>query len=56
MTGVQTCALPISNKQIEVYKGKAPYIEGTTTSNRLINLPDLDNQPIITIADRKSVV
>ena len=44
---VSGCA---ANKQIEVYKGKAPYIEGTTTSNRLINLPDLDNQPIITIA------
>ena len=39
-----------SNKQIEVYKGKAPYVEGTTTSDRLFNLPDLDNQPIITIA------
>ena len=30
-----------SNKQIEVYKGKAPYVEGTTTSDRLFNLPDL---------------
>ena len=39
-----------ANKQIEVYKGKAPYVEGTTTSARLFNLPDLDNQPIITIA------
>ena len=44
---VSGCA---ANKQIEVYKGKAPYIEGTTTSDRLVNLPDLDNQPIITIA------
>ena len=39
-----------ANKEIEVYKGKAPYIEGTTTSVRLQNIPDLDNQPIITIA------
>ncbi|MBF73316.1 hypothetical protein CMK20_03910, partial [Candidatus Poribacteria bacterium] len=39
-----------SNKDIEIYKGKAPYIEGSTTSERLENLPDLDNQPIITIA------
>ena len=39
-----------SNKDIEIYKGKAPYIEGSTTSERLKNLPDLDNQPIITIA------
>ena len=39
-----------ANKQVEVYKGKAPYVEGTTTSVRLANLPDLDNQPIITIA------
>ena len=44
---VSGCA---TNKQIEVYKGKAPYVEGTTTSDRLVNLPDLDNQPIITIA------
>ena len=44
---VSGCA---ANKQIEVYKGKAPYVEGTTTSDRLVNLPDLDNQPIITIA------
>ena len=39
-----------TNKEYEIYKGKAPYVEGTTTSDRLINLPDLDNQPIITIA------
>ena len=34
----------------EIHKGKAPYIEGTSTKNRLIALPDLDNQPKITIA------
>ena len=34
----------------EIYKGKAPYIEGTSTKDRLIALPDLDNQPKITIA------
>ena len=39
-----------ANKEIEVYKGKAPYIEGSTTSDRLLNIPDLDNQPKITIA------
>ena len=39
-----------ANKEIATYKGKAPFVEGTTTSDRLINLPDLDNQPIITIA------
>ncbi len=39
-----------SNKQIEIYKGKAPYIEGSTTSERLLSIPDLDDQPIITIA------
>ena len=31
-----------ANKQVEVYKGKAPYVEGTTTSVRLANIPDLD--------------
>ena len=39
-----------ANKEYEIYKGKAPYVEGTTTSVRLANIPDLDNQPIITIA------
>ena len=39
-----------TNKEYEIYKGKAPYVEGTTTSVRLANIPDLDNQPIITIA------
>ena len=34
----------------EIYKGKAPYIEGTSTKDRLIAIPDLDNQPKITIA------
>ena len=39
-----------TNKEYEIYKGKAPYVEGTTTSVRLANISDLDNQPIITIA------
>ena len=39
-----------ANKEINAYKGKAPFVEGTPTSVRLINIPDLDNQPIITIA------
>ena len=34
----------------EIYKGKSPYIEGTSTKDRLIALPDLDGQPKITIA------
>jgi len=34
----------------EIYKGKSPFVEGTTTKERLIALPDLHNQPIITIA------
>ena len=39
-----------TNKEYEINKGKAPYVEGTTTSVRLASIPDLDNQPIITIA------
>ena len=39
-----------TNKEMEIYKGKAPYIEGSTTKERLEDLPDLDGQPIITIA------
>ena len=39
-----------TNKEMEIYKGKAPYIEGSTTKERLEALPDLDGQPIITIA------
>ena len=34
----------------EIYKGKSPFVEGTTTKDRLIAIPDLHNQPIITIA------
>ena len=44
LTGCQT------TKDIEIYKGKSPYIEGTSTKDRLIALPDLDGQPKITIA------
>ena len=44
LTGCQT------TKDIEIYKGKSPYIEGTSTKDRLIDLPDLDGQPKITIA------
>ena len=39
-----------ANKQIEVYKGKSPYVEGTTTKERLNALPKLDGQPQITVA------
>ena len=39
-----------TTKDIEIYKGKSPYIEGTSTKDRLIALPDLDGQPKITIA------
>ena len=44
LTGCQT------TNNYEVYKGKSPYIEGTSTKDRLIALPDLDGQPKITIA------
>ena len=44
LTGCQT------TKDIEIYKGKSPYIEGTSTKDRLIALPDLEGQPKITIA------
>ena len=39
-----------ANKQIEAYKGKSPYVEGTTTKERLNALPKLDGQPQITVA------
>ena len=39
-----------TTKNVEIYKGKAPFIEGTSTKDRLIALPDLDGQPKITIA------
>lgn len=39
-----------ANKQIEIYKGKSPYVEGTTTKERLKAIPKLDGQPKITIA------
>lgn len=44
MTGCQT------TKDIEIYKGKAPFIEGTSTRDRLVAIPKLDEQPKITIA------
>ena len=44
LTGCQT------TNNYEIYKGKSPYIEGTSTKDRLIALPDLDGQPKITIA------
>lgn len=44
LSGCQT------GKEIEIYKGKTPYIEGTTTKDRLMAIPDLDGQPKITIA------
>ena len=39
-----------SNGQNNIKTGADPYIEGTTTIQRLRELPDLDNQPMITIA------
>ena len=39
-----------AGKEIEIYKGKSPYVEGTTTRDRLASLPKLDGQPKITIA------
>ena len=45
--GLTSCQ---TTNNYEIYKGKAPYIEGTSTKDRLIALPDLDNQPKITIA------
>ena len=44
LTGCQT------TKEIEIYKGKAPFIEGTSTRDRLHSIPKLDGQPKITIA------
>jgi len=44
LTGCQT------TKEIEIYKGKAPFIEGTSTRDRLVAIPKLDEQPKITIA------
>ena len=39
-----------AGKEIEIYKGKAPFIEGTSTRDRLVAIPKLDGQPKITIA------
>ena len=39
-----------TTKDIEIYKGKAPFIEGTSTRDRLVAIPKLDEQPKITIA------
>ena len=36
--------------QHNIKHGAEPYIEGTTTIGKLIEIPDLDNQPVITIA------
>ena len=44
LTGCQT------TKDIEIYKGKSPFIEGTSTRDRLVAIPKLDGQPKITIA------
>jgi len=44
LTGCQT------TKEIEIYKGKSPFIEGTSTRDRLVAIPKLDGQPKITIA------
>jgi len=39
-----------TNKNFETYKGKSPFVEGTSTRDRLIAIPKLDGQPKITIA------
>ena len=39
-----------STQQKPAIKGAAPFIEGTTTLEKLREIPDLDNQPQITIA------
>ena len=39
-----------ANKDIEINKGKLPYIEATTTKEKLKAIPKLDGQPKITIA------
>jgi len=39
-----------ANKDIEGYKGKLPFIEATTTKEKLRAIPKLDGQPKITIA------
>lgn len=44
LTGCQT------GKEVEVFKGSAPVVQVTTTKQRLLSIPDLDEQPIITIA------
>ena len=39
-----------STKKVNTFKGDMPYVEGTPTSELLQKIPDLDNQPKITIA------
>ena len=39
-----------STKKVNTFKGDLPYVEGTPTSELLEQIPDLDNQPKITIA------
>jgi curli production assembly/transport component CsgG len=39
-----------STKKVNTFKGDMPYVEGTPTSELLEQIPDLDNQPNITIA------
>ena len=39
-----------STKKVETYKGELPFVEGTPTGELLKAIPDLDNQPKITIA------
>ena len=39
-----------TTKNVKPYKGNMPYVEGTPTNELLQAIPDLDNQPKITIA------
>jgi curli production assembly/transport component CsgG len=50
LLGIILTSCASSNKKVNTYKGDLPYVEGTPTSELLESIPDLDNQPKITIA------
>ena len=45
-----SCASTNTAKNAQTFKGSMPYVEGTPTTELLEKIPDLDNQPKITIA------
>jgi len=45
-----SCASTNTAKNAQTFKGSMPYVEGTPTTELLENIPDLDDQPKITIA------